>query len=81
MPDTKKNSERGGEKIMAEEVGETQQPTKVESVGRIEPDPANPELKRGTISLKFFISSDGFVYNNRKAALQHEEVLRGETRV
>lgn len=66
---------------MAEEVGETEQPIKVESVGRIEPDSANSELKRGTISLEFFISSDGFVYTNRDAALQHEEVLRGETRV
>ncbi len=46
------------------------------AIGKLESDPNNPELKTGTLSLEFILSSDGFFFNDRQKALDHEEALR-----
>lgn len=45
-------------------------------VGKVEANPAHPEVKTGTVGIKIFVAEDGFVFTNREQAIAYGEALR-----
>ena len=64
---------------MAEEGVEKQEATAVEgAIGKLEPDPDNPEIMTGKViwEIETFITPDGNVFIDRKPALKNAQSLR-----